>query len=105
VGLTVAKPFRTPNRRLAVDGGFALAKCAERPFLASSGGHEREGVRLGGTPSREVVLGWYLPSPERSAGLGEVSLDVGQVLQVGEPGGNSGSARNRAPVDETGPEV
>jgi len=72
-----------PNRRLAVDGGFALAKCAERPFLASSGGHEREGVRLGGTPSREVVLGWYLPSPERSAGLGEVSLDVGQVLQVG----------------------
>jgi len=110
VGLTVAKPF-LPTMRFAVDGGFALAKSAERPFLAASSGALREGVRLGGR-LRVGSGGWCLPcrgalqqSPEEVLlhfgeilqirkcqarlrllrhSLEEVPLDVGEIFQVGE---------------------
>jgi hypothetical protein len=69
--------------RLAVDGGFALAMSAERPFLAASGGALYEGVRLGGRLSREVVVGWCLRSREAlQQSLEGVSLHFGEILQI-----------------------
>jgi hypothetical protein len=36
-------PQRISSMRLAAAGGFALARCAERPFLACSGGARASG--------------------------------------------------------------
>src|SRR5215475_1871724 len=55
--------------RLAVDGEFALAKSAERPFLASGGGALCEGVRLGGRLRVRWWRGGAYRVWERSASL------------------------------------